>query len=407
MARNPVLPAVDPADTRAVLDGLHASFIAAQATNIGFPAATDLDFSPLARFLGFMTNNLGDPQVDGAYPIHTKAQEREAVDKIATLLRAPAADRWGYVTSGATEGTEHALWMARTRFPQSVVYYSQAAHPCVPAAIERLAMRSVVVRTDVRGEIDYDDLTYQIDLRRDQAVIIVANIGTAITEAVDDVRRITALLDDLAVTRRWIHADAALSGIPLALVDAGKRPGYDFADGADSIIVSGHKFIGSPVPYGVLVVRDSLRPDGSRHAIYTGSPNSTLSNSRSGLAALALWYTLREHGPHLQHRAEQCRALADHACRALQAIGVAAWRHPYAFTVVLPTPAAEITDTWVLAAHGSDSHIICVPGMTRAHIDGLVAAIATTLPRQHAEPYAGPAGSFTHQRASSETAPVR
>ncbi len=367
--------------TQAVLDDLLNTFVRAQDTNIGFPAATDLSFDALAPFLNFMTNNLGDPRVDGAYPIHTKAQEREAIGIIGDLLRAPANDRWGYVTSGASEGTEHALWLARRRYPDAIVYHSVGSHHCIPQAIDRLGMRSITIRTDEREEIDYEDLANQIELHRSSPVIVVANVGTSIHEAVDDVRRISAILDALAVSRRWIHADAALSGLPLALCDPRERPGFDFADGTDSIIVSGHKFIGSPVPYGVLVVRDSLRPDGGRPVTYTGSPDSTLTNSRSGLAALALWYSLREYGGLLRQRAEECRALAEYAHRGLHAIGIKAWRHPFAFTVVLPTPPPQIIAKWVLASHGPISHIMCLPGVTREQIDELISDLFASMSR--------------------------
>lgn len=380
MPGDPGLPAADQAMTAQVLQDLLTRFTAAAATNIGFPAATDLDLGALAPFLRFMVNNLGDPGTDGAYPIHTKAQEREAVTTIADLLRAPAGDRWGYVTGGASEGTEHALHLARTRHPDAIAYHSSAAHHCIPQAIDRLGIPSVIVRADDRGEIDYDDLLHVIDQHRHRPAVVIANIGTAVTEAVDDVRRVTAILDRAAVTRRWVHADAALSGIPLALLDPARRPGFDFADGADSVVASGHKFLGSPIPYGVLIVRDSLRPDGGRPATYTGSPNTTLTNSRSGLAALILWYTLRSHGHQLAQRARDCRDLADYTVRQLTGIGIPAWRHPHAFTVVFPTPPAAITDRWVLADTGGISHVMCMPGVTRAHIDRLVTDLTATGP---------------------------
>ena len=56
-------------------------------------------------------------------------------------------------------------------------------------------MTAVAVRADEHGEIDYQDLAAQVDQRRDRPAIIVANIGTAMSEAVDDVRRITQVLD--------------------------------------------------------------------------------------------------------------------------------------------------------------------------------------------------------------------
>ncbi|HLL68950.1 MAG TPA: hypothetical protein VK453_25035 [Micromonosporaceae bacterium] len=36
------------------------------------------------------------------------------------------------------------------------------------------------------------------------------------TEGVDDIAEITRILTALAIRRRWIHADAARSGIPIA-----------------------------------------------------------------------------------------------------------------------------------------------------------------------------------------------
>src|SRR5262249_54093200 len=153
---------------------------------------------------------------------------------------------WGYVTSGASEGTLYALHLARRLHPGGIVYYSDAAHASVTKAIDLLTMPSIALRASDSGEVDYDDLAAQVGHHRDRPVIVVATIGTTLTEAVDDVRRITDVLDSLAIRRRFVHADAALSGIPLALLNPDERPGFDFADGADSLIASGHKFIGSP-----------------------------------------------------------------------------------------------------------------------------------------------------------------
>ena len=74
------------------------------------------------------------------------------------------------------------------------------------------------------------------------------------TEAVDDVTTIRRVLADVSIRRAYIHSDAALSGLPLALMAPGCRPGFDLADGADSISVSGHKFLGSPIPCGVVII---------------------------------------------------------------------------------------------------------------------------------------------------------
>ena len=377
---------VDPA-TQTELDELLTRLTEARTTSIGFPAATDFDYRPLIPFLGYLLNNLGDPNVDGAYPHHTKQQEREAVNLIADLLRAPEHDRWGYVAGGASEGSEYALHLARARLPGGIVYHSRAAHHCISQAIDRLAMPAISVRTDDHDEIDYADLAIQVDRHRHRPAIVVANIGTALAEAVDDVRRISQLLDDLAMHRRWVHADAALSGIPLALLDPDDRPGFDLTDGADSIIVSGHKFLGSPIPYGVVLVRDSHRPYGARAATYTGSPDSTLTNSRSGLAVLGLWYTLRCHGiDGLRVRAEQSRALAAYTHGRLVEIGWQAHHHRHAFTVVLDTPSIPVAEKWALPSQGGRSHVICMPGVTRDQIDAFITDLQAAINQTSATP---------------------
>ena len=347
--------------------------------NIGFPGAVDFDYTPLASLLATeLLNNVGDPYTDGFGANHTKAFEREVVGWCADLFRAPAKDCWGYVSSGGSESNLYALHLARTLLPGATCYFSDAAHPSIDKASRLLAIPAVRVRASRRGELDYDDLHTQIDRHRDRPAIVVATIGTTMTEAVDDVRRITAILDDLAVHDRFIHADAALAGIPLALLDPQQRPGIDFTDGADSIAVSGHKFLGSPVPCSVIVTRASHRAQAARTVGYTGSPDTTISGSRSGHAPLILWYAISRHGrTGLHHRAQQARAVAQHAHARLTELGWDAFRHPHAFTVVLRTPPPCVLDKWVLATENGWSHVITMPGVTADTVDAFLDDMTT------------------------------
>ena len=365
-----------------VIDELNARLAEVSLTNIGFPAASDIDFAPLASlFDRHLLNNLGDPFTDGAYPQNTKAFEREVVDQIADLMRAPATDRWGYVTTGASEGNLFGLLQARGLHPGAMVYYSQASHYSVDKAVDVLGLSSITVRADSMGRMDMHDLVAQVGRHRERPVIVVANIGTTMTEAVDDVRRINQVLDSLAIRRRFIHADAALAGIPLALTDPDTRPGFDFADGADSIVVSGHKFLGTPVPCGVVVARASYRAELTRSGEYTGSRDLTITGSRSGHAALLLWYVLRRYGVEgLRRRAEAARELAAYTHRELVEMGWEAWYNPLAFTVVLATPPRPVCDRWTLASSNGISHIICMPGVSRTQIDEFLGDLRAAMP---------------------------
>jgi histidine decarboxylase len=281
------------------------------------------------------------------------------------------------VTNGGTEGNTYGLYVARSLYPEGLVYLSEAAHYSVRKAVDLLGLRAVTVRTTDSGELDYDDLHRVMGRLRDRPAIVVANIGTTMTEAVDDVGRIKLVLRELALPDHYVHSDAALAGMPLAMLD--DPPRFDLADGADSICVSGHKFIGAPFPCGVVVLRRSLRNRIGRTVAYTGSPDATISGSRNGHAALLLWYALRRHGlAGLRKRAEQARELAEYTLRRLTEIGWASWRNPNAFTVMLQTPPIELAARWMLATSDGWSHVICTPGMTTDQIDRFVADLHET-----------------------------
>lgn len=211
----------------------------------------------------------------------------------------------------------------------------------------------------------------------DKPAIVLANIGTTMTEAVDDIAAIRRVLADVPVQRVYIHADAALSGLPLALLPPTCRPAFDLADGADSISCSGHKFLGSPFPCGIVVTRRSLKDRIGALVDYIATHDSTLGGSRSGHAPLVLWYALNTYGVDgLRRRAEQARQVACYAVARLHQTGWHAWRHPHAMTVVLDSPPEPIRTRWRLATSGGRSHIVCLPGITMATIDALAAELA-------------------------------
>jgi histidine decarboxylase len=347
---------------------------------IGFPSATDLDLTALWPFFNELLNNVGDPYSGSAFPANTKPVEREVVDWFADLLRAPAEDRWGYVTTGGTEGTEFGLLQARTLHPNAIVYYAHpAGHYSIPKLAAKLRMPAIAVRSRPDGAMDRRDLRRQLCARRGQPAAVVATIGSTMTEAVDDVREIRRILDQIPVPRAYIHADAALSGIPLALQPPGARAGFDLADGADSVSISGHKFLGSPMPSGIVVTRRSLKDRLTNPLDMLGTQDATIGGSRSGHAPLVLWYAIHLHGlAGLRRRTRTARDLAQYTVDALTDIGWPAWRHPHAMTAVLDAPPAAILQTWAMPVVAGRSHIITLPRLAREHIDAFVSDLAAS-----------------------------
>jgi histidine decarboxylase len=242
-------------------------------------------------------------------------------------------------------------------------------------------MPGVCVQALADGRMNLRDLASAVRARRDQAVIVLATVGTTMTEAVDDVTGIRRALDRIPVGRVHVHADAALSGLPLGLLERGERPGFDLADGADSVSVSGHKFLGCPFPCGVVVTRATLMQRLAGAVPYIGA-DTTLTGSRSGHAPLLLWYALCTYGiDGLRERATSARAVAGYAVDQITEAGWPVWRNPQAFTVVIDTPPGWVSAKWSLAAHGGLSHLICLPGVSTDQVDLLVKDLSTCRPR--------------------------
>lgn len=341
---------------------------------LGYPVSKDFDFTELLPFLQYPVNNLGDPFVDSTYAVDTREMEKEVVAFFAELFRAPQDDWWGYVTNGGSEGNLYGLYLARELFPKAMVYYSESTHYSVHKNIHLLNMPSIVIRAQANGKMDYEDLRNTIQMNRHMPVIILANIGTTMTEARDDVSKIKAILKDLAVKQHYIHADGALSGSYCAFLDP--RPAFDFEDGVDSIAVSGHKFFGSPMPCGVVVARKSYRDRIARSIAYIGSVDTTITGSRNGHSPLFLWYTIKTLGVEgLKARAMHSLQVAAYTEAKLKAHQIQAWRNTNAITVVLPAVANAVKEKWQLASEAGFTHIICMPNVTAQQIDELIADI--------------------------------
>lgn len=336
--------------------------------SLGYPASKDFDYGELERFLRFPINNIGDPFADATYRVETRDFEREVVQFFADLFRAPRDDWWGYVTNGGTEGNLYGLYLARELLPNGMVYYSEQTHYSVAKNLHFLGMRHITIRSQPSGEIDYEDLRETLRIHRDVAPIIFANIGTTMTEARDDVRRIARMMDEMAIRQRYIHSDAALSGGYAGFLNP--RPSYDFEDGADSIAVSGHKFLGAPIPCGVVIARKRHVSRIARAIDYIGNLDTTISGSRNGFTPLMLWYRLEQLGIEgIRARVAHSLELAQYLVARLQSASIDAWRNPNAITVVFPRASERLRAKWQLATAGPISHVIVLPNVSREQID--------------------------------------
>lgn len=343
---------------------------------MGYPVTKDFDYSALQELLQFPLNNVGDPFVDSTWKCDSREFEREVIAFFADLLRAPENNWWGYVTNGGTEGNLYGLYLARELYPNGICYFSQDTHYSVAKNLHLLNMRHIMIRSLKNGEIDYEDLKETIRLHRDLPAVVFANSGTTMTEAKDDIAKIKAILDDFSIADRYIHTDAALSGVVNPFLNP--RPAFDFSDGADSISISGHKFIGSPIPCGIVIATKDKVVRIARSIAYIGCLDTTITGSRNGYTPMVMWYALNTLGKEgLRKRVLSSLETARYAQEQLAAIGIKAWRNPNAITVVLPEVSPQLKEKYQLATANGITHLLCMPNIQRSHIDSLVADLKT------------------------------
>jgi histidine decarboxylase len=363
-------PKLSPADRRR-LDDLYAHLCALRPRSIGYPCNQVFDYSELARFFEFAINNVGDPFGSSNFRMNTHEFEREVVHEFARLAQAPPGGYWGYVTNGGTEGNMYGLYVARELFPQGICYFSEETHYSVAKILRLQHTRNIMIKSQSNGEMDYDDLRETLRLHRDVPPIIFANIGTTMKGAIDDLDAIRGILSDLAMPEAYIHADAALSGMILPFVNE-PQP-WDFAAGVDSIAISGHKLLGSPLPCGVVLARQQHVDRIARSIEYVGVLDTTIPGSRSAIAPLFLWYRLKTLGHDgLAQLVDRCIKLAESAVRQLQRAGIDAWRHRNSITVVFPRPPAEMMEKWIVAPRRKIAHLITLPPVDEATIEEFV-----------------------------------
>ena len=339
--------------------------------SIGYPVSKDFDFSEIMPFLKYPINNVGDPFENSINKVKTHELEREVVGFFAKLFRADPNDYWGYVTNGGSESNLYGLYLARELYPKGMVYYSESTHYSIRKNIHLLNIPSIVIRSQENGEIDYTDLENTLRINRDKPAIVLANYGTTMKEAKDDVTRIKNILKSLAIQDSYIHCDAALAGSYGAFVEP--RVPFDFKDGADSVAISGHKFIGSPIPSGVIITKKSNRDRIAKGVSYIGSFDTTITGARNGHSPLFLWYALKRMGVEgLKQRFQNSLEVAAYCEKRLNEIGIPAWRNPNAITIVFPKVHDSIISKWQLATQETISHIICMPNASKEQIDNLI-----------------------------------
>jgi histidine decarboxylase len=354
------------------LDRLYDELKVLKKTFLGYPCDAEFNYAPLYRFLEFPINNVGDPFEASTYRLQTKQFEREVLQFFAKLFH--LRNYWGYVTNGGTEGNLYGLYVARETHPDATVLFSEHTHYSIKKNVHILGMKHELVKSQANGEMDYDDFERRV--RWKKHAIVVANIGSTMTGAVDDVQRIARILEKHKV-KYYLHADAALYGMVLPFCSSMK---FDFRTKINSIAVSGHKFVGSPIPCGIVLARKSAVKNLQSYIEYIDAHDTTLSGSRDAFTPLIFWYRIKTIGLRgFKKQVEYSNSLAEYLVSELKRIGWPDVDKSYV-TVRFKRPSERLVKKWELAVHEKMAHVICLPHETKEQLHRFVQELAEELP---------------------------
>ncbi|XP_075509447.1 serine decarboxylase-like [Primulina tabacum] len=339
--------------------------------HLGYPYNLDFDYGALSQLQHFSINNLGDPFIESNYGVHSRQFEIGVLDWFARLWEIEKDDYWGYITNCGTEGNLHGILLGREVFPDGILYASKESHYSVFKAARMYRMESVKVGTLLTGEIDCNDFKTKLLPNKDKPAIINVNIGTTVKGAVDDLDLVIQTLEECGFShdRFYIHCDGALFGLMMPFVK--KAPKVTFKKPIGSVSVSGHKFVGCPMPCGVQLTRLRHINVLSRNVEYLASRDATIMGSRNGHAPIFLWYTLNRKGyKGFQKEVQKCLRNAHYLKDRLIGAGISAMLNELSSTVVFERPRdEEFVRRWQLACEGNMAHAIVMPNVTLEKLD--------------------------------------
>jgi len=347
----PTAPPNDPEDFAAVIEDLD---------RVVLPG---LSLWQHPRFFGYFPANaspagiLGDLVSTGLGVLGLSWQSSPAITEIEEVVTdwlrqmLGLSTAWsGVIQDTASTSTLVALICARERATgfalargglqgetrKPCIYVSAHAHSSVEkgallAGFGRDNMRSVPVdrnfamRADALAQMVAEDLA-----KGDRPCAIVATVGTTATTAIDRVAAIAAVAKRYDV---WLHVDAAMAGSAMILPEC--RWMWEGIEGADSLVVNTHKWLGAPFDCSVYYVRDPehlMRVMSTNPSYLQSGVDGQVKNLRDWgiplgrrFRAMKLWFLIREQGvTGLQKRLR--RDIANASRLAEQISATPGWR---------------------------------------------------------------------------------
>jgi tyrosine decarboxylase / aspartate 1-decarboxylase len=312
-------------------------------SNVFYEQASFLKDAPLLRAYIQNPNHIGCHTLGESETFFKGTQdiEREVIELLSSdVLHATPESCDGYIAAGGTEANIQAAWIYRNYFirnhnarPEEIALLgSEDTHYSIAKAANLLSLAMYLApvddttRTIVPQQLD--EVLAKAKAEGIRYMIVVSNMGTTMFGSIDQPDLYVQHLKAHDLQFR-LHIDGAFGGFIYPISDPDS--GIDFRNpDVSSVTLDAHKMLQAPYGTGVFLVRKGLMEYVyTKEAQYVNGMDITLSGSRSGTNAIAVWMILVTYGPFgWLEKINKLLYRTDWCCKELDGLGIAYYRHP-------------------------------------------------------------------------------
>ncbi len=280
--------------------------------------------------------------ISGDFFEGTEELENEVISICAEqLMHGKPGMHDGYIAAGGTECNIQAAWIYRNLFKRKykassdeiALLHSEDTHYSLWKTANLLGVNQVVVEVNPKTrQMEQNSLRTKIIQAKQKGIryfILIANMGTTMYGSVDNLDLIISVLDEEEVFYK-IHIDAAFGGFTYPFTNSENNLNFSNKK-VTSIGLDAHKMLQAPYGTGIFLIRKgylsylaTTEPHFMAHKIHT------LSGSRSGANAIAVWMILKAFGSKgLQAKVKRVMQLKKQLCDELDAKQIEYFHNPY------------------------------------------------------------------------------
>lgn len=363
-----------------------------------YAEAPFLKDAPLLRAYVSNPNHIGCHTLGNSEPFFSGTQqiEREVISLLSEdMLHAGPGSCDGYIAAGGTEANMQAVWIYRNYFQQEIqataesiaLLASQDTHYSVAKASNVFGIDLFYAKTDLTSR---KIIPQELHRAIQQAIangkkyfIVIVNMATTMFGSIDDASLYEQALQQYGVSFK-IHVDGAFGGFIYPVSEPANQ--LDFSNPAvNSITLDAHKMLQAPYGTGIFLIRKNwMQYAQTKEATYVHGTDITLSGSRSGTNAVAIWMILHTYGYNgWLEKIQKLLFRTDWCCNALDENNIRYYRHPKMNIIAI---RAEDIDKNVAAkyflvpdVHGENPHWYKIVVMDHVDIDRLNALVKDIL----------------------------